>query len=166
MDCVLSSLTADLSHPMQPLQVYFCPLCCADWTEQLPSGSSENYMLRRPLGLLTLQMPIPRLRIGPGILPGDARYMQLPDHTWGLELLCLKSQPRCSHRPTQDSSCPALPTTAAAGEEQSTERISCDGSVGNRGSAVMWVLEETHHLPSPGCFCELHSTARNWAIMI
>ena len=53
---------------MQPQWMHFCPLCCTDWTEQLPSGSSENNVLMSPLGLLTLQMLILGLELGPGIL--------------------------------------------------------------------------------------------------
>ena len=49
---------------MQPQWVHFFLPCCADWTEQLLSSSSENNVLASPLGLLTLQILMP----GPGIL--------------------------------------------------------------------------------------------------
>ena len=85
-------------------------------------------------------------------LPGDAGYMQIPDHTWGLELLCLTSQAQCSHCPTQGSSYPALPTGAAAGEERSIERVfmswvnreqglcSDVGPGGNLSPPLTWLL--------------------------
>ena len=41
---------------MQPQWVHFFLPCCADWTEQLLSSSSENNVLESPLGLLTLQI--------------------------------------------------------------------------------------------------------------